>query len=487
MSIVAVFSHHLFYEARIMADMLANCLEVLTIALFICFWVNKKKPNLLFIPIILGLFAFITRYSAVISLIVIATYLILTERLSLFKNKHIWIAAGIAALMLTIFGLINYSIFGHIWPAMVHYITSPISGTAAIKAAHGALNLSFLYSIFDWMNFGGNLLGGGTVFIKSLLPLFIAGLSCFFFMFLGLDKILKKDKNLSKGDVKAVNKLKPIFTLFLWLGISAYFWVFFWGFASPRWSMGVAPAVIVIAAYGYYFLYKIIRDTLIKLKPDKKNIMHLVSIIIIAIMLITSLTMVYYRSDRMISSKAISYSSLEPISYWLKDNVPEYETVMFPSYIWYEYYTQMDNYVTDYDVKYSAFNHNNLTHLFLEDVPYGLIPSCEYDYEVALRDLDIEWLVITSGQQVWTPSQEYMNKAMSKGIFTAYRTFTNKNKMLVGIIYKVNKEALNERIDNLRYENQSYSIVIMEQWDPWNTYKAENNITEKDICGYIKE
>ncbi len=484
MSIVAVFSHHLFYAARVMGDMLANGLELLAIALFICFWVNKKKPHLLFVPVILGLFAFMTRYSACISLIVMAAYLIIVERFSLFKNKHVWIAAGVATVILGIFGAINYSIFGHVWPAMVHYITSPISGTAAIEAAHGAFNLSFLYSIFDWTNFGGNLLGGGTTFIKSLLPMFLIGLSGFILMFLGIDKVLKKDKKLSKPDQEAVKKLRPIFALFLWFGISVYFWIFFWGYATPRWSMVIAPAVIVLTAYGYTILYDVIKEIIRKIKPEKKVAAQLIPTIIVITLLIFSLTLVYQRTDNMIKSKAGGYGYLGPVSYWLEDNVLENETVMFPSYIWYEYYTQRDNFITDYDIKYAAFEHRNLTHLFLEEVPYGLIPTCEYDYEVAMRDTGIDYFVWTAGQQVWTPTPEYMNKAMSEGIFTGYANF-NSNGMPAAWIFKVNKEALNHKIDNLEYQNQLIVMTTMEQWDPWNKYKADNNITETDICGYV--
>ena len=486
MAIVAVLSHHLFYEARIMADMLANSLEVLTIALFIWFYVNKKKPHLLFIPIVLGLFAFMTRYSACIALITIAVYLLLTERLSVFKNKNIWIAGGVAAIILSIFGLINYSVFGHVWPAMVHYITSPISGTAAIASAHGALNLSFLYSIFDWLNFGGNLLGGGTALIKSLIPFFIIGLSCFFLMFLGIDKVL------SKKESEETKIIKPVLALFLWLGISAYFWIFFWHYATPRWAMGIAPAVIVITAFGYYALYAIIKKTLQKADLKEKKLAKIVAFTIVSIMLIGSLSLVYERTDRMIESKAGSYDYLKPVSLWLQDNVREDEIVMFPSYVWYQYYTQRDNFVTDYDIKYAAFEHRNLTHLFLEEVPYGLIPTCEYDYEIAMRDANIDYFVWTAGQQVWTPTIEYMNKAMAEGIFTGYANFNSGADVStddVGIpiawIFKVNRDALNYKIDNLKYKNQSLAMVTMEQWGPWNVYKQEHGVTEKDICGYI--
>ena len=482
MAIVGVMSHHLFYQSRIMADMLANCLELFAIALFIWFYVNKKKPHLLFVPVVIGIFAFLTRYSACIALISIAVYLLLTERLSIFKNKNIWIATGVGTLMLLTFGLINLSIFGNVWPAAWHYIFSPISGTAAIEAAHGSINASFLYSIFDWLNFGGNLLGGGTVLIKSLIPFFVIGLSCFFGMFLGIDKILKK--KISKIDKEIVNKLKPILVLFLWFIISAYFWIFIFHYVTPRWGMGIAPAIIVITAYGYYVLYNIIKRTLDKVKLKEKSLSKLVATIIILTMLIFSLTLVYQRTDRMIDIKAGSYDYLKPVSLWLQDNVNEDEIIMFPSYIWYQYYTQRNNFVTNYDIKVAAFEHRNLTHLFLKEVPYGLIPTCEYDYEIAMRDLNIDWFVWSAGEQVWTPTINYMNNAMSEGIFIGYASFNSKG-IATAWIFKVNKDVLNKKINDLKYENQLYAMITMEQWSPWNVYKQKMDITEKDICGYI--
>jgi len=486
MAIVAVFSHHLFYEARVMADMLANSLELLTIALFVCFWVNKKKQHLLFIPVILGVLAFLTRYSACIALIAIAVYMILVERFSILRNKNVWIAAGAGAIILTIFGLINLSIFGHVWPAMIHYITSPISGTAAIEAAHGAFNFSFLYAIFDWLNYGPYLLGSGTTFIKSLVPMFLLGITEFFVMFMGIDKILTKDKKLNKADLSYAIKLRPVLMLFLWVIISAYFWIAIFHYTTPRWSMGVAPAVIVIAAYGFFLLYEIIRKLLEKANLKEKSLPKVIAIIIILVMLMTSITEIYQRTDRMIDSKAGTYDYLKPTSLWLQDNVQTDETIMFPSYVWYQYYTQRDNFITDYDIKVAAFEHRNLTHLFLEDVPYGLIPTCEYDYEIAMRDTNIDYFVWTVGQQVWTPTIEYMNKAMTEGIFTGYANFNSGDpEQPAAWIFKVNKDALNRKINNLEYENQLLVMVTMEQWGPWNTYKQTNNITEKDICGYV--
>ena len=210
------------------------------------------------------------------------------------------------------------------------------------------------------------------------------------------------------------------------------------------------------------------------------------SAVVVGIMLAGSLSLIYIRTDTMINDKAGSYDYLEPTSLWLQDNLRDDEIVMFPSYIWYEYYTQKDNFITDYDIKFAAFEHRNLTHLFLEEVPYGLIPTCEYDYEVAMRDTDIDYFVWTAGQQVWTPTAEYMNKAMSQGIFTAYANFVSgANEQPAAWIFKVNKEALNRKIDSLEYEDQMLIMVTMEQWDPWNEYKLEKNITEEDICGYI--
>jgi len=247
--------------------------------------------------------------------------------------------------------------------------------------------------------------------------------------------------------------------------------------------MGIAPAVIVVTAYGYYTLYIIIKNLLEKSKLKDKALPKLIALVIISTLLLGSLTLVYQRTDRMIESKAGGYAYLKDISLWLQDNVDKNEIVMFPSYVWYEYYTQRHNFITDYDIKFSAFDHRNLTHLFLEEVPYGLIPTCEYDYEVAMRDTNIDYFVWTLGQQVWTPTSDYMNKAMAEGIFTGYATF-NSGNMPAGWIFKVNKEALSDKIASLDYENQSYSMVTMEQWGPWNEYKKKMNITEKDICGY---
>lgn len=489
MAIVAVFSHHLFYQSRIMADMMANCLELLAVALFICFYVNKKKPHLLFIPILLGIFAALTRYTAILSLAAIGAYLIIIERQRIFKNISLWIGVGAGAVIVIVYGIFNFMAFGNVWPAAWHYIFSPISGTAAIATTHGALNASFLYAIFDWLNFGGGLLGGGTTLIYSLVPFFVIGLSSFVLMILSIDRVVKRDEDVLEEDKWIVTKLRPIFALFLWLAISAFFWIAVFHYVTPRWAMGVAPAVIALTAYGFFLVGKLIYNLVMKLgsKEEKyKRVAEVVAVTIIGIILILSLTAVYQRTDRMIESKARSYDYLIPTSMWLRDNVPANEIIMFPSYIWYEYYAERDNYVTEYDIKVSAFEHRNLTHLFLEEVPYGLIPVCEYDYEVAMKDTNIDYFVWTVGQQVWTPTPDYMVKLQEDGILQGIVNFNSgASGQPAAWIFKVNKEALNNKINSLNYTNQGYSIMTMEIWEAWNEYKQRVGITEKEICGYI--
>ena len=190
----------------------------------------------------------------------------------------------------------------------------------------------------------------------------------------------------------------------------------------------------------------------------------------------------------MIESKAGSYDYLIPTSLWLRDNVPNDEIIMFPSYIWYEYYAERDNYITEYDIKVSAFEHRNLTHLFLEEVPYGLIPVCEYDYELAMRDTDIDYFVWSIGQQVWTPTPDYMVKLQQEGILQGVnQIISDSSNQQSAWIFKVNKEALNNKINSLDYKNQMYSVMTMEIWEAWNEYKQKMGITEKDICGYVVE
>jgi len=491
MAIVAVFSHHLFYEARVMGDMLANCLELLTVALFVCFYVNKKKPYLLFIPLVIGILAALTRYSAVLALFAIGAYLVIVERQRLFKNKSLWVGIGAGTVIVIVYGIFNFISFGHPWPALEHYILSPISGTAAIASAHGALNTSFLYAIFDWLNYGPGLLGGGTTMLYSLVPFFVIGLSTFLLMLLSIDRVVKKDENILEEDKWIVDKLRPVFVLFLWFAISAYFWIFFWHFATPRWAMGIAPAVIVLAAYGFFLIGSIIFKLLFKfVSEDEKyqRFSEVVAVAVVILLLVLTLYPVYQRTDRMITSKAGSYDYLGPTSLWLQDNVGEDEIIMFPSYIWYEYYTGRENFVTDYDIKVAAFEPRSLTHLFLEEVPYGLIPVCEYDYEVAMRDTNIDYFVWTVGQQVWTPTPDYMVKLQEEGILQGIMSFNSgTSTQPAAWIFKVNKEALNNKLNNLDYANQLYITVTMERWEAWNEYKQKMGINEKDICGYVVE
>ncbi len=473
MALMAVFWVHLFNMARVMSDAMANCFEIFALATFVAFWINKKKPHLLWVSVMFGVLGFLTRYSVALILPIMLLYLILTERTRIFKNKNVWIAMTVGVGMFLIYFFFNYIMFGNIWPAAWHYIFSPVSGVSALASMHGVINNSFITSVNSWL-------------IWPLGLFCLLGLTIFFVMFIGIDKVFKQTED---EDSK---KIKPLFFLFLYLSIFAYFWIFIWHITTSRWAMGLAGAIFVITAYGFYFSYEIIISLLSSFKIKKEDAVK-VGTIIIGIILIFSMYNSYIITDRSIKYKSWTYGNLEDASYWLNSNVPPSETIMFASRIWYQYYTENKNFITDKNMKTAAFTYRDLVHIENTTVPFGMAAVCEYDYDTAIKNTDIDYFVWSIWQQVWSPSLPYIQKNINEGILIPVQYLEPVVNWAQGIeipsvmIFKINKTALSNKLESLDYENQLIVAVNMEDWDPWNTYKQQMNITEKDICGYVHD
>lgn len=455
MAIFLIFPENLFDGARFLSDMLANFFELFTILLFYILYVKGKKPSLLWVVVVLGILGFFTRYTACLSLIAVAIYLIATKRLSLFKDKNILIAIGAGIVMFILYIVYNLATFHAPLPAITHYLTDTTTGAANIAASYGFVNSSFFTSVLSW-------------FSLPLLIFLIIGLYAFVEFFLVFDKSLKEDN--------------PQLLFFLWIIISALFWIFIFHYTTSRWALGLAPALFIIASKGVIYSQQILSLVLSFITANKKTII-IISSILVLILFAYGLKQQYSFADSLIKSRADSYAPVKDISLWLKDNTNSSDFIIYDERIWYTYYVGRNNsLMTSLSILPENYNYKNMSYL-LKDFSYGYVPMCEYDFDFTLNRLRPNYLVWTIYDSVYSPTPEYLQKNVDLGIFVPIKTWT-ANQQISAAVFRIDYFKLQTKLAG-DYSNQilpaAYAPDVVQNW---NEYKQKTGITEKSICGF---
>lgn len=459
MLLMTIFYEHLFDMARMLSDMLSNSLELFAILVFYIFYVKGKNPRLLWLAVVLGFLGMMTRHSGALVLITIGAYMLITEKTDLFKNKNMWIAFGAGLICILAYVVYNLIIFNAPMPAITHYIFNPTTGTAALASEHGALNLSFFSSLLSWL-------------FWPLIVFLIFGLYLFLEVLLVLDKTIKQKSN----------EPNPKLLIFLWIIISALFWIFIFHFTTSRWMMGLAPAVFILIAYGVEKSYHLLSFICSFLVSNKKYIKAIATILVL-LFLFYGLYLEYQLADNLIKSRAGSYAQVKEVALWLKENTNETDQIIFDSQIWYTYYVQRNNSLnTNWGIMPQNYEFKNMSWIVAE-TPYNFVPTCEYDFDFTLNRTKKDYLVWTIYEQVYTASTAYLNKNIDLGIFVPVKAYY-LGEQISGLIMKVNQEKLLEKLSSFDYSNQLIPATVQETQKAWESYKAQKGITESDICGF---
>ncbi len=456
MAIMLVFPEHLFDGARFLSDMLANFLELFTLLTFYIFYVKKRNPSLLWVPVVLGLLGFFTRYTVSLALITIFVYILITKRTAAFRDKNVWIGLFAGIIVFVFYIIYNLFTFGSALPAITHYITNSSTGTDAIVSSYGFVNSSFLYSILSWLSW-------------PLILLFIIGLFSFVKLFLTFDVQIKQDTP------------SPLLLMGLWFFISAFFWIFVFHYTTSRWSMGLAPLVFILCAQGLVYLYKILFHLL---SSDKnREFIKIILILGLLSLFVYGLFIQYQSADSLIKYKADSYSQVKDISLWLRDNTNNTDNILFDSRVWYTYYVERNNSNMFSSLIAENYNYKNMSYV-LNNISYGRVPMCEYDIDFTLNRTHPTYLVWNVYEQVYVASPEYLQKNIDLGIFMPIKTFTI-DQQISGIVLKIDYEKLESKLSDKEYFNQLVPAVnYIETHESWEAYKKINNMTDLDFCSF---
>ncbi len=291
----AVFWSHLFFSYRLLVDVPVLTFWLLTILFFFKGYINNKNNiyTLLLIPtLVLG---FLMKYTNALVAILIILYLIITERFSFIKNKHLIKSTLISFILIIPFIIWQYISYG-----------SPIAFFLQTFGTRTTLGRSFISSLTSQLKSFLSIEG------IILMVLSILGFLYLLQIFLGLDIIIKnKDKALG-------NKL----FLFLWIVLTILFAakINYGYYIEERYYFNFFVGLFLAAGLVLSKMYNILRKY-------NKSISTIIVILIIVFIINSNIEM----ANSNIISKADSFKQVKEAGIWLNQHLSKDEGYISPA------------------------------------------------------------------------------------------------------------------------------------------------------------
>ncbi len=307
--LLAIFWQHLFFSFRLMTE-----IPTLTFFLFAMyfFWrgyVKKEKPKK-FLPLF-GLFlglSLLTRGGTLMMGLSLFLFLITTDKLKFLKNKYLWIAGIIVALIMSTFFIFVYFQSGG----------NPVKQYVGIGEGRFSAKKSMgLPGILTYSGFFPEYLGW------ALLIPFLLGLLIFLSdIFIRLDMVWKNNPILKKN-----------LFLFFWLIVPFLFHSIVIGHMEPRYLIMAFPPFFIILSKG-----------LIKIGKEAEKHQKSLGIILIISVLILGSFYQLSQAKAVIQNKKESYMEVKKAGLWIKENSSPGDIVLSMSIFQNMYYSERKTY-----------------------------------------------------------------------------------------------------------------------------------------------
>ncbi|MBM3247164.1 glycosyltransferase family 39 protein [Candidatus Pacearchaeota archaeon] len=293
-----------FYGLRFLTDIPVLLFSLMCLYYFWEFYINRGQSKGLYLGVLFGVLAFLTRFPAALVILSIVLFLLITKKQEIIKEKLTWKAIILGLVLLIPFFIYNKIMLGGWFPAGTFYLTDN----------------TITYSSFAWY-----LIGYISSFLK-LVPTLILSLGFLLSLFklvLGWDIVLKqKSKHLN-------NHL----FLFLLIIVQIIFYVFIFKTGNDRWILMWMPLVFIYLGLGIEAIAQ----------PIKKYFKFAPIVLIILVLGLLSFTFMPH-ADQLIKVKVTSYSDVKDTSLWLKYNSPEDAKILCASIVQTAYYAQRRTY-----------------------------------------------------------------------------------------------------------------------------------------------
>jgi len=298
--IMSVYWVQLFYSFRLLTDIPALFLGLLTIYFFLLYF-KKNRKYAIYLSVLFGVLAFSARFPLALVLISCFLFLLFVKKASFFKSKTIWKSLGF--LFICLLPYIIYFMYSNF------YVFQFYQGESTI-------NTKILPFI--------GLFGMFPMFFKIFfLILLILGSLTFFNFISNLDLFWKQRDE----------KLNSDFFVLLWIIIHLLFYVLLSKTANDRWLLMLMPALFFVVAKGILIVY-------IFLKKYNK----IFSIIIVFAILILGSYQQLSHANSLINIKKQTYEELKLSGEWLKENTPKDAKIISASTLQTQYYSERDTY-----------------------------------------------------------------------------------------------------------------------------------------------
>jgi len=283
--IFSVLWIHLFYSVRLLTNVPAMFFLFSSIYLFIIATKNQFNYKYFSISLLLLSVATLMRYPIGIIFFSYLIILILGKKLYLNKSKF-WITGLIGISPILIFFLINYLMFGNIFPALLGggYLTVPTTTTP------------IAWSLLTYI----------SVYLKLFYyPFLLGGLVILFNLLMGYNIILKN------------TKLKNYLFLLL-IFVSFYcFFIFYLKSAEDRYFLPLTFIMCIFSAKGIDFLYNLI----------KKYNKILAVLCLIVLLFFGAYSQITF-TDSLIKNKKQSFLQIRQGFEWIKENTHKDSSVI---------------------------------------------------------------------------------------------------------------------------------------------------------------
>ncbi len=310
---MAVARLPLFLSGRLLTELPATFLVVTGYYLFIRGYMKKEGNHLIYLSAFFLAFGIMIRFATSLAMIPLLVYVILNEKFSFLKNKHLWIFAFIILFILS--------------PFLVAYKTNFPSGTGDFFS--------------HYTNIGrgedqpkANLMGvpGIWGFIKDIrfnmtwwwFAFFIIGCAIFIDMFVGIDMITKKDS------------VRMSMFILLWILIPLIFHGMLSEYVDERYLLWSYPALFAIFGMGMMKIYDLIK---------RYNLY--IAIAFIAAILILGAIPQMKAGNAVLKEKRFSYQAVMESGLWLKEVTNPGDVIMSQSRPQHGYYAERDVYSYD--------------------------------------------------------------------------------------------------------------------------------------------
>ncbi|MEK6855959.1 MAG: glycosyltransferase family 39 protein [Nanoarchaeota archaeon] len=385
-----------FYGYRLLTDIPTVFFALASVYFFWEFYIKRKKPYGLYLSAVLGVMGFLTRFTTFLVILVIAIYLIITERQKILFDKTIWITILIGILSLIPYAIYMKIILGSWFPAASFYLTNNLT----------------TYNTFAWF-----LLQYVPQFLTTIPFIFvIIGLGYSLFkMGLGADVFFKqKDQSLNRD-----------YFLFIFLFIQIFFYVFWFKTGTDRWILLWFPAIFIYLGLG---LEKI---------GELLNKYSRYSFIILTIIVLVILSYAFIpQADNLIKQKLPSYKDVQSVGLWLKDNTPEDAKIMTASIVQNAYYSHRRS----YDFYIGTEIQEQVNNSVLD--PQGRVISSTYktyrnetELECKIVRVKPDYLVLHIWEPEFTPDFMFTYPERNQNILQPIKVFTTQGQT-TAIIYK---------------------------------------------------